>query len=721
MFELLNNLHFLRPEWFLALLPVIWIIWKAWQTSRKQGAWHEVIAPKFRHLLLGENSSVGASANEKIGYVGLSIAWFFAVLALSGPWVKSVDIPAEKSQQGVVIVLDLSLSMLADDLSPNRISRVKYKLTDLLKQYPQYATGMVVYAGTAHTISPISEDNQTLLGLLPSLNPVMMPKFGSKPLQGLLLAQKLFDGAQITNRHIIWITDDIEKNQIQPITTWLNDHNDSVTLMTVGTTKGGVVQVPNYGLLKDDKEKLIMPKVPFERFAELEKKTHIKWIDLKPEDTGVKNLLPPDIANTDKLAQSKHAKEVNHPLDIGAYFLFLLLPIVAFVFRRGTLLSLVVITLLPIGLLTPKTSYAMDYWSELPSIFQSPDQQGYEAWENKKYGAAEALFENQQWKASALYRQGKYAQAAKIYALDKTPIGYYNLGNALTMDGKPAEAKKAYEQALKLNPNLSQAKDNLAVINKLLAQKPNKPKLPPQTDEPKGQSSKNKQNQPDTNKNDSGQEDKKDKSPQNPDNDSQPNNQNNKQNKTDKPHNDGDKKSKNPGDNSNSQGNADKNHKSQQSDEHKQENPSKGQGGEGDSNNQQNPSKSNSEQEKGKQSNEPSNSQTSSQSSTGDKAKNDLNDNIAEDENAGSGDKSNDSKDNKQNVAPSKLMDKPHSANTIGQGDGAKPNKKLTEKEQAQQSWLKQIPDQPGLFLKRKFEYQFQQNPSKNDPTEKQW
>ncbi|GAB6068967.1 VWA domain-containing protein [Thiomicrorhabdus hydrogeniphila] len=711
MFELLNNLHFLRPEWFLALLPVIWIIWKAWQTSRKQGAWHEVIAPKFRHLLLGENSTTGASANEKIGYLGLSIAWFFAVLALSGPWVKSVDIPAEKSQQGVVIVLDLSLSMLADDLSPNRISRVKYKLTDLLKQYPQYATGMVVYAGTAHTISPISEDNQTLLGLLPSLNPVMMPKFGSKPLQGLKLAQKLFDGAQITNRHIVWITDDIEKNQIQPITTWLNDHNDSVTVMTVGTTKGGVVQVPNYGLLKDNNEKLIMPKVPFERFAELEKKTNIKWIDLKPEDTGVKNLLPPDMANTDKLAQSKHAKEVNHPLDIGAYFLFLLLPIVALVFRRGTLLSLVVITVLPIGLLTPKTSYAMDYWGQLPSIFQSLDQQGYEAWENKKYGAAEALFENQQWKASALYRQGKYAQAAKIYALDKTPTGYYNYGNTLALTNKLEEAKKAYEHVLKLKPDFTQAKDNLAVINKLLAQKPKKPELPPQKDEQKGQSPKNQQNPSDSKKDHPDQENKKDKPSQNPADDSQTNQKNDEKN------------SDKSGDEQKNQGSEDKSQNPQQADNQKQDGAQKDQGGNNDSNNQQKPSESKDNQDAGSQSGEQPNNQAnnSSQSSMNNKDKNDLNDNIAEEGNTGANDKPKDSKENKQDAAPSKLMDTPHSDKTIGQGDGAKPNKKLTEKEQAQQSWLKQIPDQPGLFLKRKFEYQFQQNPSKNDPTEKQW
>ncbi len=719
--ELLSNIHFLRPWWFLALIPIIWIIWKIWQTNRKQGAWYEVIAPKFRHLLLGENSSSGPTANEKMGYIGLIIAWFFAVLALSGPWVKSVDIPAQKSQQGIVIVLDLSLSMLADDLPPNRISRVKYKLTDLLKQYPEYATGMVVYAGSAHTISPISGDNQTLLGLLPSLNPVMMPKFGSNPLQGLKLAQKLFDGAQITNPHIIWITDDIEKQQIEPIANWIDNHSASVTLMTVGTSKGGVVQIPNYGLLKDKKEKLILPSVPFKRFADLAKKTGIKWVELKPEDTSVKNLLPPDISSTENQAESKTPKEVNHPLDIGAYFLFILLPIVAFLFRRGTFLSLLVVGILPLGLLTPQPSYAMDYLAELPSMFKSLDQQGYQAWENKKYGAAESLFENQQWRASAMYRQGKYAQAAKLFQLDKSATGYYNLGNAQAMSGKLAEATKSYEKALQLNPNFKQAKANLAVVNNLLTQQPKPPKLPPQNDN-KGQSPENQQNPKNTNQDKQDSESKKNNSPQNNDNKDQQNNKQDGQQNNQK-ENQQQNSSKDSQPNNGSE-NQDGKQNSQNQQNNNQNNADQA-GNSGSKNDQQDQQNDSNKQSSGAQPDNSDNQDTSSannsSSSTDGLGANDNNKGITEAANS-DGQSGND-KEDKQAVTPTKLNDSlsPDNKKT-GEGDGGKPNKKLSEKEQAQQTWLKQIPDQPGLFLKRKFEYQFQQNPpSDNDASEKQW
>ena len=670
MVELLKNIHFLRPWWFLALLPIAWIIWQIWQTNRKQGAWHEVIAPKFRTLLLGEHTTSEPTVNEKLGYIVLAFAWFFAVLALSGPWVKSVDIPAQKSQQGMVIVVDLSLSMLADDLPPNRLSRVKYKLTDLLKQHPEYATGMVAYAGSAHTISPISEDNQTLLGLLPSLSPVMMPKYGAKPIKGLDLAEKLIKGAQITNGHIIWITDDIEENEIEQVSQWVNNHSVSITLLTVGTEQGGVVQIPNYGLLKDSKEKLIMPQVPFNRFAKLAQQTDIKWVELRPEDASVKALLPPVMTSNSSQTDTTLSKEVNHPMDIGAYFLFFLIPLVAFIFRRGTLLSLLVISIVPIGLFNPQPSYAMDYWEQLPTLFQSLDQQGYQAWEEKKYATAEAFFENPQWRASAMYRQGKYAQAAKLYEHDKTPNGHYNRGNALALAGDLAEAKKAYEKALQIQPDFKEAKENLAIINNLLTQQP-----------PKENQNSDKGNQKPESQNESDKEQQQSKSSKEQPSPENSNSDSNKQNSADK---------------------------------EAMDSSSTQQGKEDSDANQ---SKDSQTQPSSQAPNDQANQQTADNGTT----EEDLN---SRDVSEAATTKEGQSEENQQALQPTKLEENslPEAESSSSAiGEGAQNREKLSEEEQAKQAWLKQIPDQPGLFLKRKFEYQFQQNPQTDDATDKQW
>lgn len=636
--EILNSVHFLRPWWFLALLPIGWIIWRAWQVNRKQGAWHEVIDPKFRTLLLGENASTEPTLNEKLGYIGLTIAWCLAILALSGPWVKSIDVPAQKSQQGVVIVLDLSLSMLADDLAPNRLSRVKYKLTDLLKQHPEFATGMVAYAGSAHTITPVSEDNQTLLNLLPSLNPVMMPKYGANPLLGFEQAYQLFKGSNINQGHILWVTDDIEPQEIDVISNWISSHSVSMTVMTVGTEAGGVVQIPNYGLLKDSHDKLIMPQLPLKRFQQLSQHANIKWVALIPGEDSVEELLPPESTATEAQRDSKVQKEVKHPLDIGSYFLFMLIPLAAFIFRRGALLSLMVVLVLPMALLTPQPSYAEGKLPDFLSIFQSEDQQGYQSWEAENYQAAEAQFNNPQWRASALYRQGQYAEAAKLFDLDKSPKGHYNRGNALALSGNLQKANEAYEKALQLNPNFKSAQENLAIVKKLLTQ----------------QSEKNSGSQDNT-QND------------NPEN----NKSNNAQNSE-----------------------SSQNKKGQDS-------PSSA-----DSNSTNNSGTPNGNTDNMKT--ETSNATDNDSSQPGISEGNQPN-------STGSSEK--DTQNNEENAVPSKLSD----GNEFNTAYDAQKETHLSEEEQAKQNWLKQIPDQPGLFLKRKFEYQFQQNPRSDNQTEKQW
>lgn len=682
--EVFNSIHFLRPWWFLALLPIGWIIWRAWQVNRKQGAWHKVIDPKFRTLLLGEDASTEPSLNEKIGYIGLSIAWIFAILALSGPWIKSIEVPAQKSQQGMVIVLDLSLSMLADDLTPNRIARVKYKLTDLLKQHPEYATGMVAYAGSAHTISPISEDNKTLLSLLPSLNPEMMPNYGSKPILGFEQAAKLFKGANINLGHILWITDDIEEEEIAQVSDWFKSHSYSMTLVSVGTDMGGVVQIPNYGLLKDSENKLVMPKLPIQRFQKLSQNSNIKWITLIPGEDSVQDLLPPKLLTTQDSADSEPEKEVKHPLDIGAYFLFIIIPLAAFIFRRGTLLALTLFVVTPTALFTPQPSYAKEWLSELPalsSMFKSPDQQGYDAWEEEKYEAASALFENAQWRASALYRQGKYAEAAKLFDLDKSPIGHYNRGNALALSGNLQEAQKAYEKALQLEPSFQDAATNLAVVKNLLSQQSSSNKTP--------------------NKEQNETQDQQDQTAQeNQQGDSQK-----ESDSSDKPHQQNQKSDATSNTDNNQRKDSDKQNidRSSQADENRSDSNS--------GNAQQNTSPEN---------------QSSGQDSKANGANNDLSQPaLAEDSHLPNNDKQSTDKlpEEQDATAPSKLnessQNKPNQPtfNT----DDTRDKPKLTEEEQAKQNWLKQIPDQPGLFLKRKFEYQFQQNPRNDNPSEKQW
>jgi Ca-activated chloride channel family protein len=674
----------LRPWWFLGLLPVAWLLWKAWQVKNQQDAWHQVIAPQFRRLLLGENRAGESSILNKSSIWGLGFIWFLAILALSGPSLKSVQLPAEKNQQGTVILLDLSLSMLADDLAPNRLSRVKYKITDLVKQHPELSIGLVGYAGSAHSISPISEDNQTLLGLLPALNPEIMPSYGSNPLLGFEEAKKLLEGAFINHGHIIWITDDLEATQQSAIREWIKSHDYTVSIMPVGTATGGVVQIPNYGLLKDENGKIVLPPLPMGRFIQLNELTGVTVTPLRIGDDSVKALLPPTSVSRDK--KGSDDKVGNKPtdstilnaLDEGALLLILLLPLVAFLYRRGWIFSLSFTMMLPLGLLgvagslMPTPSVAATELPNFTDAFKSPNQQGYQAWSDQNYNAAEALFEDSQWRASALYRLGKYAEAAPLFAKDESAKGFYNQGNALAKSGQLEPAKKAYENALKKQPDFAVAKKNLGLVTQLLQQ---------QKEEKSKQKSQPKKS--DSEQDNSSSEDQKNQQ-RKPENSDKSGGQNSSQANSSE-------QAKQVGDSS----------KDSASDLSDTSDIAKSKKANEALNKSTPESKTPADSKNGKDANDPKPSRGTADSAT-----------EFEDDKALPG------------LADSDLSEqKPNGLPQVNPTQAAKGETPPTEEQQATRNWLKQIPDEPGVFLKRKFEYQYQQQSAQPaaQSSNKQW
>jgi Ca-activated chloride channel family protein len=172
----LSDFHFLRPAWLLAILPALWLWWWLLKRRHPLGNWGQVMEERFARLFITNHQPP-----RRWPIHGLLMLWILSVIALAGPsWIQQ-PVPAHKIRTGVVIVFDLSLSMLAQDIKPSRLKRARYKVEDLVKHHPDQRFGLVAYAGSAHVITPLAEDSATLLNLLPSLNPMIMPKLGSRP------------------------------------------------------------------------------------------------------------------------------------------------------------------------------------------------------------------------------------------------------------------------------------------------------------------------------------------------------------------------------------------------------------------------------------------------------------------------------------------------------------------------------------------------------------
>lgn len=472
MFE---HVMFIRPWWLLAFIPAVALVVLQLKRAKLQSDWQSIIAPKFQPWLLGGKHQPENSRLFGLETLGLLTLWCAAVIALAGPSWQSQTLPAQPNTSGSIIVLDLTQSMYADDLNPNRITRAQFKLTDLIKQHPELQLGLVAYAGSPHIISPLSQDPATLLNLLPHLTPSIMPRLGANPVAAMDLAITMLDQSAINQHHIIWITDDVESNEIDPIVQRINQHNIQLSILSVGTQQGGVIHHPELGLIKDSQDQLIIVPVPEQRLAQIAQQTNGRYNRLRLDDQDIASLVPTrsPAARTD---QAEANQQVKHPVDFGVYLVLIMVVIAMFALRRGWLLSLGPIALMAsiLSLTSVQPVWANEeadakpHWLEkLVTLFMTGDQRGYQAWQAEDYLTAEREFNHQQWHASSLYRLGGYDRAAEVFSKDTSARGQYNLANSLALAGQLDAALAAYDRALALEPDFTQAQENRDLIQQL--------------------------------------------------------------------------------------------------------------------------------------------------------------------------------------------------------------------------------------------------------------
>ena len=157
MSEILGDFHFLRPFWFLGLIPIL-MIWLVYRSQDKgSGGWEGVINPMLADYLI-DRGEVISEFTKRVQFLLWLIAWLLACTALAGPTWEKLPEPVAKKVSALIIVLDLSPSMLAQDIKPSRIMRARYKLIDILNLRKEGLTALVVYSGGAHLVSPLTDD-----------------------------------------------------------------------------------------------------------------------------------------------------------------------------------------------------------------------------------------------------------------------------------------------------------------------------------------------------------------------------------------------------------------------------------------------------------------------------------------------------------------------------------------------------------------------------------
>ncbi|PRO68144.1 vWA domain-containing protein [Alteromonas gracilis] len=486
--DFLNQFHFLRPEWFIALIPLMLLVILIRKTTAKQSGWQSVIPSHlYQHMVIGKNE-LGAKPPMWM----LAFVWLMSVTALAGPTWERLPQPVYQLKMGHVIVIDMSLSMRATDMTPDRLTRAKYKAIDLVNAIGEGEMGLVAYAGDAFVISPLTEDAGNITTLLPSLSPEIMPVPGSDPLLGIESAAELLTNAGYNSGMIYWITDGIELEQQQELQEYVASIPFTVNALTVGTSEGAPIRQQSGELLKDFTGSIVIPKLNEGAVKGVVKTSGGRFESFTSNDADIEALAA--VSLLDKTDSEEGEEESNLQGDqwkeVGPYLLLLLLPFAAFAFKRG----LVFIVL--IGVLSPsfvQNAHALQSSQDSQNIaaqtpsapapasgpnplswwqkpFMNDNQEALNSYQRGKYKDAVNQFNDETWKASSLYKSGDYEGALNAYQNIPGPNSAYNQGNALAKLGKLEEAIKKYDQALREAPDFEDARTNKKIIEDLLKQ-----------------------------------------------------------------------------------------------------------------------------------------------------------------------------------------------------------------------------------------------------------
>ena len=449
--------HFQQPMWFLALLPLVLLVWQLRGDGSTDSAWRRVCdANLLPYLLI--NPQRGES---RLPLWLLAGGWLIAVIALADPvWEKQPQ-PVFRTEEARVVVLDLSRSMSSSDLKPSRLERARYKIEDVLRRSEEGQVGLVVFAGDAFVVTPLTQDTRTITELLKSLEPGIMPVQGSRVDLGLRKAGELLTQAGAGRGEILLVTDGYEGSQAIDAARDLRRQGYTVSVLGVGTTQGAPLSDGAGGFVHDGKGAIVVPRLDAASLRALATAGGGRYATITGNGADLKALLTPLTPQLDSKVKQT-GLQTDAWRSRGPWLVVLLLPFAALAFRRGWLLG--VILLVAATAIPPQPAMAST-WDDL---WTRRDQQAAQALAAGEHARAAQLATDPRQRGTAQYRAGKYEAALEDFKQATGPDAAYNQGNALARLGHYKEAIAAYDQALAAQPNMEDAQHNKAAVEALL-------------------------------------------------------------------------------------------------------------------------------------------------------------------------------------------------------------------------------------------------------------
>jgi Ca-activated chloride channel family protein len=477
------------------------------------------------------------------------------VIALSGPVIKEGKIEIKAKSADIMIALDISDSMLATDVYPNRLKLAKQKALEFLHLAPNERIGVIAFAKNSYLVSPLSFDHDAVAFLLKNLDTNSITEQGTDLMSMLEVVDRSIKNE--SRRYILLLSDGGDEKDFSREIAYAKEHNITVFVLAIGTKKGAPIKLPNGEFIKQNGS-IIITKLNSD-IAELATKSGGVYIENVNSDKDVKAMLREIEAKAEK--KERKSEEIEKYIPLFYYpvglALFLLLIATSSMSKRTTVQVPSMFLLALILLNVPSAKAGILDFRELKNANEAYKKQNYKQSAKyfdayaKKTHKGEAYYNA----GNAFYKQKNYEKALQNYerATFDNPIdrakNFANMGNAHARLGSEKELKaaiKSYEESLKLKED-KEVRENLEAVKKALQKKQQKKQQQNQKNKKQNKQQQNQKNKEQNKKNEQNR-DQKNQQPnkQNKDNkQKQQNKQDSQQNKQQQKQNEQQNKEKN--------------------------------------------------------------------------------------------------------------------------------------------------------------------------------
>ena len=449
-----TEFHFLRAGWILLIPISILLIFFFKRRMLTIGNWEKLIDKRLLPYVMSRRQ---LSDNQYKWWL-ISLISVLSIIALAGPTWERIEQPSFRTDQSLVIALDLSRSMNAQDITPNRLTRAKLKILDILERRQGAQVALIVYSANAFTVTPLTSDTDTIIALINSIDTSIMPSRGSYPALAIDKGLQLLNQASVSNGEIILVTDGGITSDSFSSAQKLRDEGYRLSALGIGSMNGAPIPKETGGFITDSTGQITISRLEVDDLKDLVEIGGGSYTSITSNDQDIDTLLSEVYS---AVRESDDSVTTDQWKEFGPWLLLIVVPFGSLLFRKGWVF-IFLLTIMPID----NSVYALD-WNDL---WKTRDQQAKEAMESGDYDKAIELFEDSEWLSAAHYKAGNYRQSANGYNNNSNIDHLYNHANSLAKIGQFEEAIENYEKVIAEEPNAEDALYNLNLLKNLLSE-----------------------------------------------------------------------------------------------------------------------------------------------------------------------------------------------------------------------------------------------------------